>query len=88
MWHSSLSSQHTLHIFIHYFVSSQRNCLSNEVISSISIELKIIATGLTVIDCSASSDTTGVLTRVVELDCCVVMANKKPLSSSMVTNYL
>ncbi|KAG5517261.1 hypothetical protein RHGRI_037875 [Rhododendron griersonianum] len=41
------------------------------------------STGLTVIDCSASSDTTGVLTRVVELDCCVVMANKKPLSSSM-----
>ncbi|XP_058196259.1 uncharacterized protein LOC131312491 isoform X2 [Rhododendron vialii] len=41
------------------------------------------STGLTVIDCSASSDTTGVLSRVAELGCCVVMANKKPLSSSM-----
>ncbi|CAL5354185.1 unnamed protein product [Camellia sinensis] len=41
------------------------------------------STGLAFIDCSASSETIGVLNRVVDLGCCVVMANKKPLTSSM-----
>ncbi|GMP35643.1 hypothetical protein CsSME_00008007 [Camellia sinensis var. sinensis] len=40
-------------------------------------------TGLAFIDCSASSEPIGVLNRMVDLGCCVVMANKKPLTSSM-----
>ncbi|KAF6151952.1 hypothetical protein GIB67_010526 [Kingdonia uniflora] len=39
--------------------------------------------GLTFVDCTASSETVGVLCRVVELGCCVVLANKKPLTSDM-----
>lgn len=40
-------------------------------------------TGLVFVDCTASSDTIVVLKQVVDLGCCVVMANKKPLTSSM-----
>ncbi|CAL0299104.1 unnamed protein product [Lupinus luteus] len=40
-------------------------------------------TGLVLVDCSASSDTVEVLKQAVDLGCCVVMANKKPLTSSM-----
>ncbi|XP_071723294.1 uncharacterized protein [Rutidosis leptorrhynchoides] len=40
-------------------------------------------TGLAVVDCSASSDTVGLLTQVVDFGCCVVLANKKPLTSTM-----
>ncbi|KZV42793.1 homoserine dehydrogenase family protein [Dorcoceras hygrometricum] len=43
-----------------------------------------MATGLTFIDCSASSNTIPLLKKAVELDCCVVLANKQPLSSSLV----
>uniref|UniRef100_A0A2N9FMU5 homoserine dehydrogenase n=1 Tax=Fagus sylvatica TaxID=28930 RepID=A0A2N9FMU5_FAGSY len=39
--------------------------------------------GLAFVDCSASSETIGVLKRVVGLGCCIVMANKKPLTSTM-----
>lgn len=41
-------------------------------------------TGLAVVDCSASSDTIVILHKVVELGGCIVLANKKPLTSSMV----
>ncbi|KAH9603856.1 hypothetical protein KSS87_005976 [Heliosperma pusillum] len=41
------------------------------------------STGLVVVDCSASSDTIGILKKVVELGGCIVLANKKPLTSSM-----
>nr|GMD71396.1 Homoserine dehydrogenase lacking ACT domain containing protein [Ipomoea batatas]GME06452.1 Homoserine dehydrogenase lacking ACT domain containing protein [Ipomoea batatas] len=41
------------------------------------------STGLAFVDCSASSETVGVLSRVVDFGCCVVLANKKPLTSSM-----
>ncbi|KAK2973200.1 hypothetical protein RJ640_009830 [Escallonia rubra] len=41
------------------------------------------STGLAFVDCSASSETIGVLNRVVDLGCCVVLANKKPLTSSL-----
>ncbi|KAM7256767.1 hypothetical protein ACFE04_012508 [Oxalis oulophora] len=41
------------------------------------------STGLAFVDCSASSDTVGVLTQVVDLGCCLVLANKKPLTSTM-----
>ncbi|KAJ6395501.1 hypothetical protein OIU77_020696 [Salix suchowensis] len=36
------------------------------------------ATGLAFVDCSASSETIGVLNQVVDMGCCVVLANKKP----------
>lgn len=39
--------------------------------------------GLALVDCSASSETIGVMKQVVDLGCCVVMANKKPLTSTM-----
>ncbi|XP_057782144.1 uncharacterized protein LOC131000315 [Salvia miltiorrhiza] len=39
--------------------------------------------GLALIDCSASSETIGLLSQVVNLDGCVVLANKKPLTSSL-----
>ncbi|XP_008237972.1 PREDICTED: bifunctional aspartokinase/homoserine dehydrogenase [Prunus mume] len=41
------------------------------------------STGLALVDCSASSETIPMLTQAVDLDCCVVMANKKPLTSTM-----
>ncbi|KAL1558299.1 homoserine dehydrogenase-like isoform X1 [Salvia divinorum] len=41
------------------------------------------SSGLALIDCSASSDTIGLLSQVVNLDGCVVLANKKPLTSSL-----
>ncbi|CAJ2668663.1 bifunctional aspartokinase/homoserine dehydrogenase 1-like [Trifolium pratense] len=40
-------------------------------------------TGLVFVDCTASADTIVVLKQVVDLGCCVVMANKKPLTSTM-----
>ncbi|GAB2285697.1 hypothetical protein Dimus_020136 [Dionaea muscipula] len=40
--------------------------------------------GLAVVDCSASTDTVEVLKKAVEIGCSIVLANKKPLSSSMV----
>ena len=43
---------------------------------------------MVVIDCSASSETMGVLNQVVDLGCCVVLANKKPLTAKMVTNSI
>ncbi|XP_062082415.1 uncharacterized protein LOC133788821 isoform X4 [Humulus lupulus] len=39
--------------------------------------------GLALVDCSASSETIGVLNRVVDIGCCAVLANKKPLTSKM-----
>ncbi|KAJ0266509.1 Homoserine dehydrogenase [Hirschfeldia incana] len=41
------------------------------------------STGLVVVDCSASSDTVEILTKAVDLGCCVVLANKKPLTSTL-----
>ncbi|KAL0370267.1 UNVERIFIED_CONTAM: Bifunctional aspartokinase/homoserine dehydrogenase 1 [Sesamum angustifolium] len=39
--------------------------------------------GLALVDCSASSQTVELLGQAVNLDCCVVLANKKPLTSSL-----
>ncbi|KAJ7960403.1 Homoserine dehydrogenase [Quillaja saponaria] len=39
--------------------------------------------GLALIDCSASEETIGVLKQAVSVGCCIVLANKKPLTSSM-----
>ncbi|KAF3948993.1 hypothetical protein CMV_025075 [Castanea mollissima] len=39
--------------------------------------------GLALVDCSASSETIGVMKQVVDLGCCIAMANKKPLTSTM-----
>ncbi|KAG8655585.1 bifunctional aspartokinase/homoserine dehydrogenase isoform X3 [Manihot esculenta] len=44
---------------------------------------KLADFGLAFVDCSASSETTGVLNRVVDLGCCIVLANKKPLTSRL-----
>ncbi|CAA6654491.1 unnamed protein product [Spirodela intermedia] len=41
------------------------------------------STGLAVVDCTASSETLEVLKQVIDSGCCVVLANKKPLTSSM-----
>ncbi|CAK9328092.1 unnamed protein product [Citrullus colocynthis] len=41
------------------------------------------ATGLACVDCSASSDTVNLLKQVVDLGCCTVLANKKPLTSTI-----
>lgn len=41
------------------------------------------STGLVSVDCSASLETVGVLNQAVDSGCCVVLANKKPLTSSM-----
>ncbi|XP_038879524.1 bifunctional aspartokinase/homoserine dehydrogenase 1 isoform X4 [Benincasa hispida] len=41
------------------------------------------ATGLACVDCSASSDTVNMLKQVVDLGCCIVLANKKPLTSTI-----
>ncbi|WOL03876.1 hypothetical protein Cni_G12596 [Canna indica] len=38
------------------------------------------STGLSVVDCSASSETMGILKQVIDLGCCVILANKKPLT--------
>ncbi|KAK2652486.1 hypothetical protein Ddye_012342 [Dipteronia dyeriana] len=46
--------------------------------------LSKFATGLAVVDYSSSSETVGVLTIVVDLGCCIILANKKPLTSSVV----
>lgn len=40
-------------------------------------------TGLVLVDCSASFDTVAVLKQAIDMGCCVVLANKKPLTSSM-----
>nr|XP_043630971.1 bifunctional aspartokinase/homoserine dehydrogenase 1 isoform X2 [Erigeron canadensis] len=40
--------------------------------------------GFVIVDCSASSETVGVISQVVNLGCCAVLANKKPLTCSMV----
>lgn len=39
--------------------------------------------GFVLVDCSASSETIGVLSQTVNLGCCVVLANKKPLTGLM-----
>ncbi|KAL8029509.1 hypothetical protein ABFX02_14G229400 [Erythranthe guttata] len=42
------------------------------------------SSGLTLVDCSASAQTIAMLSEVVNLErCCVVLANKKPLTSSL-----
>ncbi|CAN7067610.1 hypothetical protein IGI04_041086 [Brassica rapa subsp. trilocularis] len=41
------------------------------------------STGLVVVDCSASSETVEILMKAVDLGCCAVLANKKPLTSTL-----
>ncbi|CAA0813167.1 Glyceraldehyde-3-phosphate dehydrogenase-like family protein [Striga hermonthica] len=62
-----------------------------EVVLGHQIERKIVdvaatlskSSGLVVVDCSASSETISLLNQVVSLYCCVVLANKKPLTSPL-----
>ena len=44
--------------------------------------------GLVVVDCSASSETVEILMKAVDLGCCAVLANKKPLTSTLVASLL
>ncbi|KAK6144132.1 hypothetical protein DH2020_020952 [Rehmannia glutinosa] len=74
---------------------SSLNGLANfgecQVFSGQEIEKKVMdvaatlcrSSGLVVVDCSASSQTIALLNQVVNLYCCVVLANKKPLTSSL-----
>ncbi|XP_051120240.1 uncharacterized protein LOC127244012 [Andrographis paniculata] len=55
--------------------------VAREVINIASILRKSL--GLTLVDCSASSQTTAMLGQALNLDSCVVLANKKPLTSSL-----
>lgn len=41
------------------------------------------STGLTIVDCSASSNTIGILKQAAGLGCCIVLANKKPLTADI-----
>ncbi|GFP97583.1 bifunctional aspartokinase/homoserine dehydrogenase 1 chloroplastic [Phtheirospermum japonicum] len=63
-----------------------------QVYSGKEIEKKVVdvaatlckSSGLVVVDCSASSEIVSLLNQVVNMYCCVVLANKKPLTSSLV----
>ncbi|XP_021720634.1 uncharacterized protein LOC110688224 [Chenopodium quinoa] len=74
---SSLSS---LTSYGDYQVFSDSETITN--ITEIASHL-VRSTGLAVVDCSASSDTIGILQKVAEMNVCIVLANKKPLTSSM-----
>lgn len=63
-----------------YQVFSNSETITN--ITEIASHL-VRSTGLAVVDCSASPDTIGILQKVVKLGGCIVLANKKPLTSSM-----
>ncbi|CAD5332307.1 unnamed protein product [Arabidopsis thaliana] len=41
------------------------------------------STGLAVVDCSASMETIEILMKAVDLGCCIVLANKKPVTSTL-----
>lgn len=49
--------------------------------------LNLFDVGLLCVDCSASSDTTVVLKEVIHMGCCIVLANKRPLTSTLVTEF-
>ncbi|KAL6527874.1 hypothetical protein OROMI_029685 [Orobanche minor] len=63
----------------------------SQVISGQEIEKKIMdvaatlckSSGLVLVDCTASSETIALLSQAASLYCCVVLANKKPLTSSL-----
>ncbi|KAL6518696.1 hypothetical protein OROHE_017746 [Orobanche hederae] len=63
----------------------------SQVISGQEIEKKIMdvaatlckSSGLILVDCTASSETIALLSQAASLYCCVVLANKKPLTSSL-----
>lgn len=74
---SSLSS---LTSYGDYQVFSNSETITN--ITEVASHL-VRSTGLAVVDCSASSDTIGILQKVAEMNGCIVLANKKPLTSSM-----
>ncbi|CAO2840983.1 unnamed protein product [Amaranthus hypochondriacus] len=74
---SSLSSLSSLG---DYQVFSNSETIAN--ITEIAKHL-VRSTGLAVVDCSATSDTIGVLQQVAGLGGCIVLANKKPLTSSL-----
>ena len=60
--------------------------LWNAIISVMRLFWFYYVVGLAFVDCSASSETIRMLNQVVDMGCCVVLANKKPLTSTMVIN--
>ncbi|XP_042464597.1 bifunctional aspartokinase/homoserine dehydrogenase 1-like isoform X1 [Zingiber officinale] len=40
-------------------------------------------TGLSVVDCTASPETVHMLTKVIDFGCCIILANKKPLTCTI-----
>ncbi len=48
----------------------------------------ILFAGLVLVDCSATYDTVGMLKDAVDCGCCVVLANKKPLTCAYVMSSL
>lgn len=60
--------------------------LWNAIISVMRLFWFYYMVGLAFVDCSASSETIRMLNQVVDMGCCVVLANKKPLTSTMVIN--
>ena len=48
----------------------------------------MIFAGVVVVDCSASDDTALLLSRAAGWGLCIVLANKKPLTSSMVSFHI
>lgn len=48
----------------------------------------ILFAGLVLVDCSATYDTVGMLKDAVDCGCCIVLANKKPLTCAYVMSSL
>lgn len=48
----------------------------------------LLQTGLAVVDCSASSETVGLLKQVIIPGCCLILANKKPLTCAIVSSSM
>ncbi|KAG6529959.1 hypothetical protein ZIOFF_012176 [Zingiber officinale] len=42
-----------------------------------------VQTGLSVVDCTASPETVHMLTKVIDFGCCIILANKKPLTCTI-----
>lgn len=57
------------------------------IITKTDVTFESFAIGLVFVDCSASSDTITVLKQAVDMGCCIVLANKKPLTSTMVIKF-
>lgn len=46
----------------------------------------LVQTGLSVVDCTASPETVHILNKVIDFGCCIILANKKPLTRKIVSS--